>query len=66
MARVAFQAGREQIVTSASMSNPGPGSGQALCTLPYQTTLVEIEVLDGEMTVVQRQFPVVYQFVRVP
>jgi hypothetical protein len=66
MARVPFQAGREQIVSPASMSNPGPGSGQPLCTLPYTTTLVEIEVLDGETTVLQRQFPVVYQFVRTP
>ena len=63
LARVAFQAGRELVVTTASMSNPGP-PGQAICPLPYDTSLVEIEVLDGATPVIQQAFPVVYHFVR--
>jgi hypothetical protein len=59
---VNFQADREQVVAPASMSNPG--GDQPVCVLPYTTTHVEFEVLDGTGTPVwQQQFPAVYRFV---
>ncbi len=61
-ARVNFEAGREQVVTPASMSNPG--GVQPVCALPYITTHVEFEVLDSAGTVVlQQQFRADYLFV---
>jgi hypothetical protein len=60
---VSFQNGREKVVSPASMSNPGPAGGQAVCPLPYDTSIVEIEVLEGETPVIQRQFPAAYHFV---
>jgi len=64
LAGVAFQAGRERTVTPATLSNPGSSGGQAACPLPYDTSFVEFEVLDGTNVVIQQQFPIVYHFVR--
>lgn len=66
IAGVAFQAGRERTITPATLSNPGSSAGQAVCPLPYDTSLVEFEVLDGGTVVIQQQFPLVYHFVRSP
>jgi hypothetical protein len=60
---VDFQAGIERGVEPASMSHPG--SGMALCTLPYTTTQVELEVVDAntQRPVLEVRVPVVYHFV---
>ena len=61
-AGVDFQAGVERGVGPASMSHPG--SGMALCALPYATTQIEIEVVDtAQNVVVAQRFPAAYSFV---
>ena len=62
-AGVDFQAGVERGVAPASMSHPG--SGMALCTLPFTTTHVEFEVFDvsTQRAVLEVRFPAVYRFV---
>jgi hypothetical protein len=58
-ARVDFAAGVEQPVSPASMSSP-----EALCTLPFTTTLVEFEVVDSTgAQVLTQSFPAAYNFV---
>jgi hypothetical protein len=61
-ARVDFEAGVERDVAPQSMSHPGHGA--PMCTLPYTTTQVEIEVVDPSTgrQVVAAVFPAVYHF----
>jgi hypothetical protein len=62
-AGVDFQAGVERGVAPASMSHPG--SGSAMCALPFTTTHVEFEVFDiaTQRTVLATSFPAAYTFV---
>ena len=62
-ARVDFQAGVERGIAPASMSHPG--SGMALCILPYTTTHVEFEVFDvnTQRAILEVSIPSVYHFV---
>ena len=62
-AGVDFQAHVERSVAPASMSHPG--SGSPMCSLPYTTTQVELEVFDvgTQQTILTQRFPAVYNFV---
>ena len=62
-ARVDFEAGVERGVAPLGMSHPG--SGMALCALPYTTTHVEFDVFDTgtQQSVLEVRFPAVYHFV---
>lgn len=60
---VDFRAGVETPVTPASMSHPGDAS---LCTLPFTTTQVEVEVLSTVDQILTQRFPMVYHFVAAP
>jgi hypothetical protein len=61
-AHLEFQAGVELGVEPGSMS--ATGSGTPLCTLPFTTTLLEIEVIgaDANHPLVVQSFPAVYHF----
>jgi hypothetical protein len=48
----------------AGMSHPGTGA--PICSLPYTTTHVELEVLGVGQQVLEQRFPAVYSFVAAP
>jgi hypothetical protein len=56
-----LQQGVERVVTTGSMSNPG--GDQPVCALPYDTTHVEIIVLERGTAVLQYEVPRGYRFI---
>lgn len=60
-AGLTLPAGREQIVVTGSMSNPG--GTQPVCALPYDSTHVEVLVIVEGVVLFQQQFPMGYHFV---